>query len=95
MRESEIEAYLVERVEALGGVVRKVRWIGRRGAPDRLVLLPVGTRKRWVPACWVELKRPKKREEYLQAVEHDILRLAGHKVFVINEKYQVDDLFPL
>lgn len=41
MRESEIEAHLVKRVKAEGGEVRKVQWIGRRGAPDRLVLLPL------------------------------------------------------
>lgn len=41
MRESQIEKYLVERVTALGGEVRKVKWIGRRGAPDRLVMLPI------------------------------------------------------
>lgn len=41
MRESEIEKYLVQRVKALGGEVRKVAWIGRRGAPDRLVMLPI------------------------------------------------------
>ena len=40
MRESVIEQYLVDRVKALGGEVRKVKWIGRRGAPDRLVMLP-------------------------------------------------------
>ena len=40
MRESVIEQYLVDRVVALGGEVRKVKWIGRRGAPDRLVMLP-------------------------------------------------------
>jgi hypothetical protein len=41
MRERDIEAYLVKSVKALGGEVRKVQWIGRRGAPDRLVMLPV------------------------------------------------------
>lgn len=41
MRESEIEAYLVARVKDLGGEVRKVKWIGRRGAPDRLVMVGV------------------------------------------------------
>lgn len=41
MRESKVEKHLVARVKALGGEVRKVKWIGRRGAPDRLVLLPV------------------------------------------------------
>lgn len=40
MRERDIEAYLVKSVKALGGEVRKVRWLGRRGAPDRLVMLP-------------------------------------------------------
>ncbi|MBA4315591.1 MAG: hypothetical protein C0422_09750 [Alcaligenaceae bacterium] len=40
MRESQIEKYLVKRVKELGGEVRKVQWIGRRGAPDRLVMLP-------------------------------------------------------
>lgn len=40
MRESTIEQYLVDRVKAKGGEVRKVKWIGRRGAPDRLVMLP-------------------------------------------------------
>lgn len=40
MRERDIEKHLVQRVKALGGEVRKVQWIGRRGAPDRLVMLP-------------------------------------------------------
>lgn len=40
MRESDIEDHLVKRVKAMGGEVRKVQWIGRRGAPDRLVMLP-------------------------------------------------------
>lgn len=39
MRESDIEDYLVNRVKGMGGEVRKVRWVGRRGAPDRLVML--------------------------------------------------------
>ncbi|KAF1043470.1 VRR-NUC domain-containing protein [Xylophilus sp.] len=47
MRESQVEAYLVERVKALGGEVRKVRWIGRNGAPDRLVMLPEKVVPKW------------------------------------------------
>ena len=39
-RESDIEKYLCDRVKDLGGEVRKVKWIGRNGAPDRLVMLP-------------------------------------------------------
>ena len=40
IRERDIERHLVKRVKELGGEVRKVQWIGRRGAPDRLVMLP-------------------------------------------------------
>jgi hypothetical protein len=40
IRESDIEAYLVKRVKAQKGEVRKVEWIGRRGAPDRIAMLP-------------------------------------------------------
>lgn len=40
MRERDIERHLVKRVKELGGECRKVQWIGRRGAPDRLVMLP-------------------------------------------------------
>lgn len=47
MRERDIEKYLVERVKALGGEVRKVQWIGRRGAPDRLVMLPAKHGDAW------------------------------------------------
>jgi hypothetical protein len=39
-RESQIETRLVQRVKAAGGEVRKVKWIGRNSAPDRLVMLP-------------------------------------------------------
>lgn len=39
LRESDIEKYLVKQVKAAGGEVRKVQWIGRSGAPDRLVML--------------------------------------------------------
>lgn len=40
MRESKIEAHLIKRVKEIGGETRKVQWIGRDGAPDRLVMLP-------------------------------------------------------
>lgn len=47
MRERDIEAYLVERVKAMRGEVRKVKWVGRRGAPDRVVMLPERVIPKW------------------------------------------------
>lgn len=39
--ERDIEKRLVQRAKELGGEVRKVKWIGRSGAPDRLLMLPM------------------------------------------------------
>ncbi|WP_323026651.1 VRR-NUC domain-containing protein [Castellaniella sp.] len=77
MRESEIEKYLVERVKALGGEVRKVRWVGRNGAPDRLVMLPGRT-------VWVELKAPGEKCRPHQVREHERMRRMGQVVLVVD-----------
>jgi len=36
-KEESNEEYLLRRVKETGGETRKVKWLGRRGAPDRLV----------------------------------------------------------
>lgn len=76
--ERDVEKHLVERVESLGGEVRKVKWIGRNGAPDRYVMLPNGT------AFWAELKKPGKVAEPHQEREHNRMRRMGQKVFVLD-----------
>lgn len=85
MRESDIEAYLVGRVKALGGEVRKVRWVGRCGAPDRLIML-----KHWL--VWVELKAPGQKPRVNQLREHERLRNMGQSVHVIDSIAKVEAL---
>jgi len=85
MRERDIEDYLVKRVAAMGGEVRKVRWIGRRGAPDRLVMFPNLT-------VWVELKRPGAEAEAHQLREHDRMRRLGQRVEIIDSLAAVEKL---
>lgn len=69
MKEAHVERHLVRRVKELGGEVRKVTWVGRQGAPDRLVMLPAAWFKKleapfgllgnFPPqTVWVELKNP-------------------------------------
>jgi hypothetical protein len=74
MRERDIEKHLVKRAEELGGEVRKVQWIGRDKAPDRVLMLPAhvvdadgkpvrgfagfAVRTRPARTLWVEVKRP-------------------------------------
>lgn len=97
MRESDIEDYLVKRVNAMGGEVRKVKWIGRRGAPDRLVMLPEVTgRFDWdgTPGrtTWVELKAPGEKPKPHQAREHRRMRAMGQRVEVIDSLAGVEEL---
>lgn len=103
MRESQIEAYLAKRAKELGGEVRKVEWVGRRGAPDRLVMLPARpftTINRAFPrTIWVEVKNPETiktfpadARERAQAREHARMRKLGQRVEVIGTIEQVDEL---
>ncbi len=93
MRESEIEKYLVKRVKELGGEVRKVKWIGRNGAPDRLVML--SGRDRFGDAfgtIWVELKATGETPKAHQLREHKRMREMGQRVVVIDSLEGVDAL---
>jgi hypothetical protein len=107
MRESQIEKALVRRVKLLGGEIRKLAWINRRGAPDRLLLFPPARAYEFAMAhglvsgmvAWqhplVELKRPGKDAEDHQAREHERLRAGGFLVLVIDSLEAVDRWFPM
>lgn len=82
MRESKIEKTLIRRVREAKGEIRKVQWIGRRGAPDRLVMLPGRN------PVLVELKAPKGRLSKLQEREHEVLR----NWFVVHVVWSLDAL---
>lgn len=91
MRESDIENYLAFRVRLMGGEVRKVAWVGRRGAPDRFVMLPARGRKK-PRTFWVELKAPGKKATEAQAREHDRMRRYGEVVYVIDSINSVNEI---
>lgn len=89
MKESSVESYFTSRIKALGGESRKVKWIGRRGAPDQLPLLA------GMGPTLVELKAPGKKPRPEQLREHERLRRAGYRVLVIDTHELVDKYFPL
>lgn len=85
MREHEVEADLIAAAKRAGGECRKLRWIGRRGAPDRIVFLPGGR------IIFFELKAPGKAatfpanaHERRQAREHERMRAVGQRVEVVD-----------
>jgi hypothetical protein len=84
MREKNVDSYLRKAVKQAGGEVRKVVWTARRGAPDRLVLLP---------GChfWVELKKPGGVLAPHQVREIERLRSAGCVVYVCSNEDEIND----
>jgi len=101
MRERDIERYLVKRVKELGGEVRKVKWIGRRSAPDRLVMVPHSPCHGPAASLWVELKNPdtidnfpSNAHERAQDREHQRMRRMGADVYVIGTTEQIDQMLP-
>lgn len=88
MLEKHIEAHLVARVKAMGGIAYKFTSPQRRSVPDRLVLLPGGG------VYFVELKAPGKKPTEMQTREHEKLRALGFVVHVIDSKETVDAWYP-
>lgn len=85
MLEKTVEKYFVEQVEAHGGMQRKLAYVNRRNANDRLVIFPGGK------ISFVELKKPGKAARIGQQREHDRLRAMSCDVWVIDTLTGVDE----
>ena len=83
--ERDIEAYLVKRVKALGGMAYKFVSPSNRGVADRLVVLP--------GQIWfVEVKQENGRMTALQALFIEQMKRMGHNAIVVWNKEDVDAL---
>lgn len=79
-RESVIEKKLVAEVKKAGGIAWKFVSPGRRGVPDRIILLPGGR------IIFVECKAPGKKPRPEQLRLHRKLNALGFKVFILDSK---------
>lgn len=86
--EGKLEKYLRKRVKTARGQIRKVKWIGRHGAPDDLVWLPG-----MIFPILAELKAPLKGPEEHQKREHKRLRKMGFEVLIWNTQEKIDRFF--
>ena len=75
---------MISSLRKIGVSTRKVRWIGRDGAPDRLILAKGG--------IWVELKAPGERPRLNQIIELEALAKAGMTAYCIDSIQQIDEL---
>lgn len=87
MRERDLEHYLVELADRSRCFLRKVRWVGRNGAPDRLLIKPEGE------VLWLELKAPGNNATAQQQLEHNRMRSYGQKVIVVDSVDAIEELF--
>lgn len=102
VKEGGIRKLLKARVEAYGGEVRAVQWLGRKHAPDVLCLFPNGCLYLQQRAGWadvfghpfVETKRPGKDATEAQAREHERMSDAGCSVLVITNEQELDAWLP-
>ena len=93
IKERDVVKALKTRVKQLGGTVRKVRWIGRRNAPDLLVMWI--DKKRLRNAVWIEAKAPGENPTAAQHREHARMRSYGMRVAVVDSLESVDNLLGL
>ena len=88
MKESLIEARLVRKGRIRPDCeVRKVKWLDRNGAPDRIVMA-----KGFLP-IFVECKTTGKKPSSIQLREHARMRNAGQVVVVVDSFEGVDAVF--
>lgn len=99
IRERDVESYLSKRAKAMGAEIRKVNWVGRSGAPDRLLMVKARplTQKLDCAWCnpvgrsvWVEVKAPGERPKAHQVREHIRMRAMGQEVRVIDSFQAVE-----
>lgn len=93
--EGKIEKYLVDRVRASGGKIRKLKWIGHNGAPDRMIWWPIKgewPEHRKLAIIFVELKAPGKKATKTQQEEHRKMKADGLKVFIADSEKTIDDI---
>ena len=83
MIEHDVEMTVVLRAEGRGWFVRKLKWVGRKNAPDRFF----ARRGRVV---LIEFKRPGVPARITQGKEHEKLLAAGVEVHVVDNIEQGD-----
>lgn len=78
MREATVEDACCSYAVSRGWLCRKVKWIGRRDAPDRLFC-------RLGRTVWVEFKAPGEKPRPTQDREHRLMRAYGCDVRVYDD----------
>lgn len=96
MLEADVEKSLVQVIKALKGHAYKFTSPGRRGVPDRLVMLPIPEEHREIVAKYVkfvECKKPGGQPRPEQWAEINYIRSLGYEVSVLDRKLKKGEQF--
>lgn len=77
LTEAPLQDWACAKAEAAGWYYRKVRWVGRRNAPDNVFAKDGRT-------VWIEFKRPGEEARATQGREIQRMRDAGMEVHVVD-----------
>lgn len=91
LREADIEAYLVKRVEELNGTAEKFSSPNRRSVPDRLISWPASMIGVDPVVHFVECKAPGEEPTGAQERDHIRRRQMGFVVEVVDSFESVED----
>lgn len=86
LQEKFIERELVSRLKKVGVESIKFEVLGKRGMPDRIILIPGGR------VVFAEVKSPGEKLRPLQEKRKRELENLGFKVYVIDSKTEIDEL---
>lgn len=86
MDEKILEQKLVKEIKSKKGLCLKLSCPGFAGMPDRLLLFPKGK------LAFVEVKRKGQKPRPLQISRHKFLKKLGFKVFILDDKNQIEEI---
>ena len=86
MDEKLLEQKLVKETKNKKGLCLKLSCPGFAGMPDRLLLFAKGK------LAFVEVKRKGQKPRPLQISRHKLLRKLGFKVFILDDKNQIEEI---
>ena len=96
MREADLQRKVLTFAQRLGLLAYKIRFVGKRGAPDTVIIVPQDmSASGHYEVLWLELKRPglsledynvaKPKRMTHQKVLHMVMSAAGAHVLVAND----------
>lgn len=85
--EGKVQRYCAAGFKRIGGLVRKLKWEGRNGAPDLCIFMPGGI------VLFIEVKKDNGKVRVTQSKEHKRMKDRNAHVYIIRTVEEANTLF--